>query len=98
MALIRICSFLIVVLVFQFGPLDALAQIAPSPSELSSYSDLHRAAHEGDIDALTALIKNDSDLDVRDGSGRTPVIIAAFASHDRVVKILLTANFQILHS
>jgi ankyrin repeat protein len=88
MALIHRFSFLVAVFVFLLDPLHALAQVAPSPIELSGYSDLHRAAHVGDIDALTALIKSGSDLEARDSSGRTPAIIAAFASHDQVVEVL----------
>ena len=66
----------------------AVAQSAPSPGEVSSYEGLHKAAHLGQTDAIKKLIAAEADIEARDASGRTPLIIAAFASHDEAVKIL----------
>lgn len=68
------------------------AQIAPSQSESSRYTDLLKAAHEGDVDAVNKFIGADADLEERDASGRTPLIIAAYASHEPVVKLLAAAG------
>lgn len=71
---------------------DLYAQSAPSENESSAYEGLHRAAHEGDAEAALSLIKKGADLETRDGSGRTPLIIAAFASHEPIVKLLAEAG------
>ncbi len=68
------------------GPVGA--QTAPSPSEIASYSGLHLAAHEGDVGEIKRLIADSADLDARDGSGRTPAHVAAFASHDNALRAL----------
>lgn len=70
----------------------ALAQLAPSPSEISSYTDLHKAAHENDMAGLKRLIAQGADLDARDGHGRTPAHVAAFGSHDGIISALAGAG------
>ena len=61
------------------------AQTAPSASDIASYDGLHLAAHEGDVAEVKRLIATGADLNVRDGSKRTPAHVAAFASHDDVL-------------
>ena len=68
------------------------AQTAPSASEIENFQGLHLAAHEGDVEATKRFIKNGADLEERDGSGRTPLIVAAFASHEPIVKLLAEAG------
>jgi len=68
------------------------AQSAPSQSEISNYQGLHKAAHEGDITSLAKLLKEGADIEARDNSGRTPLIIAAFASHEASVETLAEAG------
>ncbi|NIZ60213.1 hypothetical protein DL239_04405 [Sedimentitalea sp. CY04] len=58
------------------------AQTAPFASDIVSYTGLHLAAHEGDVDEINRLIAAGADLNIRDRSLRTPAHIAAFASHD----------------
>ncbi len=70
----------------------AIAQSAPSPGEIARYSGLLKAAHQGDLDTAFTLIEAGSDLETRDGSGRTPLIVAAFASHDDIVELLAKAG------
>lgn len=60
----------------------AQAQTAPSASDIASYTGLHLAAHEGDVDAINRLIAAGADVDIRDRAARTPAHVAAFASHD----------------
>lgn len=69
-----------------------LAQTAPSASEVSNYNGLHKAAHQGDVDTLLMLVKAGSDIEARDNSGRTPLLVAAFASHDDSVRALANAG------
>ena len=71
---------------------NAYAQTAPSTSEISNYVGLHRAAHQGDTEAVKRLIQSGANLEARDGSGRTPLLVAGFASHDPIVKLLAEAG------
>lgn len=71
---------------------SAKAQTAPSPEEISAYRGLHRAAHTGDITAISRLIADGADLNARDGAGRTPVHVAAFASQDEALRALSQAG------
>lgn len=70
----------------------AHAQRAPSASEIESFDGLHKAAHENDLEKLAALIAGGADLNRRDGHGRTPAHVAAFASHDAIVQALAEAG------
>ncbi|MCG6882985.1 MAG: ankyrin repeat domain-containing protein [Silicimonas sp.] len=69
----------------------AAAQVAPSSAEVEAYDGLHRAAHEGDVAAIQVLVAW-SDLEKRDGRGRTPVHVAAFASQDEALRALAEAG------
>ena len=66
----------------------AHAQTAPSASDIASYTGLHLAAHEGQVDEINRLIASGADLNARDRVGRTPAHVAAFASHDDAVSAL----------
>jgi ankyrin repeat protein len=67
---------------------SAHAQTPPSASDISSYTGLHLAAHEGDVDEINRLIAAGADVDIRDRSQRTPTHVAAFASHDDALTAL----------
>ena len=82
---------LLVILTFQ----SVSAQVGPSSIEGSQYNGLHLAAYSGDAAALTQLINKDVDLEVRDSAGRTPIIVAAFASHENLVRLLAEAGADI---
>ena len=68
------------------------SQTAPSPTEIARYHGLHLAAHKGDIAKIRQLAHNKTSLEMRDGSGRTPLIVAAVASHDEAVLALIKAG------
>jgi len=68
------------------------AQRAPSPSEINNYTGLHKAAHENDLVTLEKLIADGATLDARDGYGRTPAHVAAFASNDEIIRALAEAG------
>ena len=72
-----------------------LAQTAPTLSETGKYEGLLLAAYQGDIDTVKKLIDEHTDLEVRDSAGRTPLIIAAFASHENIVRVLKEAGADI---
>lgn len=92
--MLRSCLVVTVYLITQilFSSGSALAQSAPTANDISDYSGLLKAAHLGDADTVLELIKQGMDLEVRDGSGRTPLIVAAFASHDEIVEALAKAG------
>lgn len=70
----------------------AFAQTAPSASEAAGYSGLHQAAQRGDIIAIRKLVTEGADVEARDVSLRTPLHIAAFASHEGAVSALIEAG------
>ncbi|NKB54191.1 MAG: ankyrin repeat domain-containing protein [Rhizobiaceae bacterium] len=82
---------LAVLLVLQM-PTSAGAQRPPSPAQIATYDGLHKAAFEGDLEALKRLILAGSDLEVRDGNGRTPLHVVAYASHEKAVQLLIEAG------
>jgi uncharacterized protein len=76
-------------------PLAAAAQTGPSPTEAAAYTGLHAAAHRGDLAALDKLLAarpGPAVLDARDGNGRTPVHVAAFARRGDVIRRLAAAG------
>lgn len=87
-----ICSLLMTIAHVHLATLPSEAQTAPSRSDVEGYRGLHRAAHEGDVPAIQALVAEGADLEARDGAGRTPLHVAAFASRDGAVQALATAG------
>lgn len=77
---------------FWFLPQWVLAQSGPSQTQVAAYSGLLQAAHEDDLTSVLALIADGSNLESRDTSGRTPVIVAAYASNDRIIEALARAG------
>lgn len=70
----------------------AHAQTPPSASDIASYTGLHLAAHEGDVEEINRLIATGADLNLRDRSQRTPAHVAAFASQDEALTALATGG------
>ena len=70
----------------------ARAQTAPSASEIAAYDGLQRAAQSGDAAEIRRLATAGIDVDRRDGQGRTPTHIAAFASNDEALRALAEAG------
>jgi ankyrin repeat protein len=68
------------------------AQQAPSAAEVAGYQGLFRAAVDGDVAEVRRLAEAGADLDARDGNGRTPTLVAAFASQGEAFRALVEAG------
>ena len=68
------------------------AQVAPDAAEIARYTGLHIAAHRGDIAAIDKLIASKADVNARDGYGRTPLHVAAFAKQRDAIRALAKAG------
>jgi ankyrin repeat protein len=66
----------------------ASAQTAPSPAEIAAYQGLQRAAQSGNAAEIERLAAAGTELEQRDGSGRTAVHIAAFAGKGEALAAL----------
>ena len=84
----RIALAILALAGWAFGSHHAAAQTPPSATEVAAYAGLHRAAHDGDVAAIRRLLADGADPEVRDGNRRTPLHVAAFASHEDAVAAL----------
>jgi ankyrin repeat protein len=73
-------------------PPIVLAQVAPHASEVAAYRGLHAAAANGDVGETLRLAATGTDLDARDGRGRTPLMVAAHRGADDVARALIAAG------
>jgi len=83
---VRCCALLLVVAT------SVQAQIAPSQSERASYRGLFAAAAQGDAAEIARLAKAGADTGERDGHGRTPLHVAAFAGERNAMRALVAAG------
>ncbi len=70
----------------------ALAQVPPSSREAAAYDGLHAAAWAGDVGRITQLLGQGADVEARDKNGRTPLHVAAFASHEDAARALIAGG------
>ncbi|MCR4266811.1 ankyrin repeat domain-containing protein [Nitratireductor sp. ZSWI3] len=68
------------------------AQTAPSSAEIAAFTGLHDAAQRGDVEDIRRLAGTAIDVNGRDGRGRTPAHVAAFASHEEALRALAEAG------
>ena len=61
-------------------PTVVVAQQPPSPRQIAAYDGLFKAAFEGNLEDLRQLLQAETQLEIRDGNGRTPLHVAAHAS------------------
>jgi len=71
---------------------SAVAQLAPGAAEAARYTGAFAAAQRGDLAALERALAAGADLTARDGHGRTPVHVAAFARQRQVLRRLAAAG------
>ena len=62
---------------------------------ISNSSALHFAVRRNDMQLLEALLKFQPDLNLPDGSGRTPLAIAAELNYNHLLKVLLKAGSDV---
>ena len=72
--------------------LAATAQVPPSSAEIASYAGLFAAAHAGDAAAIRSRASAGEKVDARDGRGRTPFHVAAFARRHDAMRALVAAG------
>lgn len=70
----------------------AMAQTVPGPADIAAFPPLHRAAFEGNAEAIRRLIAEGADVNARDRRRRTPAHIAAFASQETALDALARAG------
>ena len=68
---------------------SVVAQVPPSQAEVAGYTGLHAAAWAGNVTELRRLAATGEEIDSTDRAGRTPLHVAAFASHDLAVAVLV---------
>ena len=68
------------------------AQVPPTASERAAYSGLFAAAARGDATAIAQLVAQKADVGARDGYGRTPLHVAAYASQRNAMRALVAAG------
>jgi ankyrin repeat protein len=70
-----------------------MSQVPPTAAEAAAYRDLHAAAWRGDVGAIERLARaTPASLQARDGHGRTPLHVAAFARQRGAVRALVAAG------
>jgi uncharacterized protein len=64
------------------------AQVPPTAAETAAYSGLFAAASRGDTAQITQLLAQGADVKARDGYGRTPLHVAAYARKQDALRAL----------
>ncbi|MEO5695658.1 MAG: ankyrin repeat domain-containing protein [Burkholderiaceae bacterium] len=89
----RSLSAAMLVLVWACAAPPAAAQVAPSAAEIDAYTQLHRAAQQGDVAMIARLAAaSPAALEARDGNGRTPLHVATFAGQRGSIRALIKAG------
>jgi len=68
------------------------AQVPPTASERAAYADLFAAADAGNAAAIARLAGAGAGVDARDGYGRTPLHVAAYARRHDAMRALARAG------
>ncbi|MDH3235379.1 MAG: ankyrin repeat domain-containing protein [Alphaproteobacteria bacterium] len=73
----------------------AFAQTAPSPEEIAAYQGLHAAAAKGDVPLIERWVKAGADINGRDASRRTPLMVAVYGRHIAAAQALIKAGADV---
>ena len=71
---------------------SATAQMPPTPAETAAYAGLFAAASRGDAALVSRLAAQGADVKARDGYGRTPLHVAAYARQQDAMRALVKAG------
>ena len=78
---------------------QCLLTAAPSTVDLvggpGKLAAVHHAVIRNDVAFIEALVKFKADLDVKDGAGRAPVVIAAYEGYNECLELLLKAGASV---
>ena len=69
--------------------LSARAQTPPSSEEIAAYTDLHAAVVRGSLSEIERTVRDGADINIRDGFGRTPLMVAAYRRDIAVARALI---------
>ena len=72
----------------------AAADTAPSDPQKKEAA-IFAAAEKGDVATLKQLIGSGVDVDLRDGTGQTPLLAAALARQDEIARVLIEAHADV---
>jgi len=85
----RLAAFCVAGLATALGASEhASAQVPPTAQQTARYDGLFAAAHRGDTAGIARLIAAGADVRARDGYGRTPLHVAAYAGHHDAMRAL----------
>ena len=87
----RLIRFLLAIMLACSGTAFAYP-VKPDPGEIARFAPLHAAAHRGDIAAINKLVAARTDLEARDGYGRTALHVAAYARRHEAIRVLAAAG------
>ena len=57
--------------------------------------DIHQAAYDGDIQAVKQHLDDGTEVNAKDGTGRTPLHWAAWVGHKEIAELLITAGADV---
>jgi ankyrin repeat protein len=77
------------------GAPATFAQTPPSAREIAAYQGLHAAAAKGDVPAIERWVKAGADVNARDASRRTPLMVAAYGRHIEAARALIKAGADV---
>ncbi len=69
-----------------------LIQNPLTTSQIATYKGFHAAVFGGELSKISDLIKAGTDLEARDGSGRTPLMVAGYMKNHKAAKLLIKAG------
>jgi len=87
----RPATVVFIAIAVAIAPLAA-GQVPPAPSERAAYAGLFAAADKGSAGEIARLAATGADVNARDGYGRTPLHVAAYAGKHDAMRALVIAG------